>query len=44
MFLASVEGKMLHGMFNCIFTERENWKEVALKMIKSIKLNTEDSE
>jgi len=37
MFIASVDNKMLHGMFNCSLDERDNWQDLALKMVKSIR-------
>jgi hypothetical protein len=38
MFIAPVEGKMLHGIFNCAFEEYNDWKSPALQMLKSFKL------
>jgi len=38
MFTAAVEGKMLHGVFNCAFEEYKDWKDPALQMIKSISI------
>lgn len=36
MFVGVAEGKMLHGVFNCMFKDIEHWKKPALQMIKSI--------
>jgi len=44
MFLAAVEGKTLHGVFNCIFRYYEDWNDPALQMIKSIQLSKEEDE
>lgn len=37
MFVANHNKKMLHGMFNCIFSSRIEWQDTALKCIKSIR-------
>lgn len=38
MFISSVEGKMLHGVFVCLFDELETWSDIALKIVQSIKV------
>ena len=37
MFTAPAKGKMLQGVFNCLFEDSESWQKIALQMIKSIK-------
>ena len=37
IFVTDIEGKVLYGIFNCLIQERENWEEIALSSIKSIK-------
>ena len=39
MFVAAPEGKMLHGVFNCLFSDYKSWEKVALQMIRSIRVN-----
>lgn len=36
-YITDIEGKLLHGMFNCLLQERENWEETALSSIRSVK-------
>lgn len=36
MFIARVEGKMVHGIFNCPFEDALEWRDAACQMIKSI--------
>ncbi len=36
-YITDIGGKLLHGMFNCLSQERENWEETALSSIRSIK-------
>lgn len=36
-YITDIEGKLLHGMFNCLSQERENWEETALSSIRSVK-------
>jgi len=38
MFFASVENQMLHGIFNCLYNDREDWQTPAIQMIQSIKI------
>jgi hypothetical protein len=38
MFIGAVDGKMLHGVFNCVFGDIEEWKNPALQMMKSISI------
>lgn len=39
MFTASLQGKMLHGAFNCPYADYHEWHDPALQMIGSIKVN-----
>lgn len=36
-YITDIDGKLLHGMFNCLLQERENWEETALSSIRSVK-------
>ncbi len=38
MFIAPIGGGMLHGTFNCLLSEREQWEDYALQMLKSLEL------
>ncbi len=38
MFIAPYKGAMLHGIFNCLFTEREQWEDYALQMLSSFEI------
>ncbi len=38
MFIAPYGGGMLHGIFNCLFSEREQWEDYAMQMLESIEL------
>ncbi|MCL1924633.1 MAG: hypothetical protein FWF50_03515 [Defluviitaleaceae bacterium] len=42
MFVSSYEGKFLHGNFNCRFSEHTEWREPALTIIKSLKINKKE--
>lgn len=35
MFIAPYKGVMLHGVFNCLYTEREQWEDFAIQMLSS---------
>lgn len=37
MFVTPIEGQTLLGTFNCRFSDREDWKPVALQLIMSIR-------
>jgi len=37
MFVASIDGQMLHGFFNCPYSGHDQWMDAALQMIRSIK-------
>lgn len=37
IYVTDIEGKLLHGIFNCLLQERENWEEIALSSIRSVK-------
>ena len=41
MFVASVKGKMLHGVFNCGYSAHVEWRDRGLQIIKSIRFNKE---
>lgn len=36
MFISPYGGGMLHGIFNCLFSERNQWEDYALQMLGSI--------
>ncbi|SFR67946.1 hypothetical protein [Anaeromicropila populeti] len=36
MYCMPLDGKMLHGIFNCMLQDMPFWKEVAIEVIKSI--------
>lgn len=36
-YITDIDGKLLHGMFNCLLQEKERWERAALKSIGSIK-------
>lgn len=36
MYVRPIEGKMLHGVFNCQDTLADDWKAVALQVVRSI--------
>lgn len=36
MYFTPVDGKMLHGIFNCPLKEAENWKPIVLKLMRTI--------
>jgi len=38
MFLASVDGKALHGVFICLYSEYTLWSEIAQQMLKSMSI------
>lgn len=40
MFITRIDGKMLHGGFNCFYDDALEWREAAHKMITSIRDNT----
>ena len=42
MFLPSIGGKLLHGIFNCAVADMEAWKEAAFQVIRSIQDRTEN--
>ena len=37
MYLANIENKLLQGTFSCLYSEKDEWKRVALEVIKSVK-------
>ena len=37
MYLANIENKLLQGTFSCLYNEKDEWKRVALEVIKSVK-------
>ena len=40
MFIAGIsEKEMLHGIFNCSFSDYKDWKTAAIEMLKTIKLS-----
>ena len=42
VFLTSIGGKLLHGIFNCAIKDMETWKEAAFQVIRSIQDKTEE--
>ena len=42
MFLTSIGGKLLHGIFNCAIADMEVWKEAAFQVIRSIQDRTQN--
>ena len=36
MYLANIENKLLQGTFSCLYNEKDEWKRVALEVIKSV--------
>ena len=42
MFLTSIGGKLMHGIFNCAVADMEAWKEAAFQVIRSIQDRTEN--
>lgn len=41
IFLTSIDGKLMHGIFNCAIKDMENWKEATFQVIRSIQDRTE---
>ncbi len=41
-YVASIDGKLLHGIFNCMIEDLEEYKEIAFMVIKTIKECKED--
>lgn len=37
VFITPIDGKIFHGIFNCLFEDAENWKPVILQVMHSIK-------
>lgn len=37
MYFTPIEGKMMHGIFNCSIREAENWKQVVFEVMHTIK-------
>jgi len=44
MFVSSYKGKFLHGIFNCRFSKHTEWREPAIEIIKSLKINDQKEE
>jgi hypothetical protein len=42
MFIAAAEGKMLHGVFNCMYEDYKEWFNPAVQMIQSIRFANGD--
>jgi len=42
VFLTSIGGKLMHGIFNCAVADMEAWKEAAFQVIRSIQDRTEN--
>lgn len=36
MYVTPIDGKVMHGIFNCLYRYKEDWKEAALQVIASI--------
>lgn len=36
VFLTSIGGKLMHGIFNCAVADMEIWREAAFQVIRSI--------
>lgn len=37
IYITSIENKLLHGMFNCLYADRDEWEPVGKNVIRSIK-------
>lgn len=44
MFLTSAEGRLLYGSFNCILEMKDEWEEIAMYCIRTIKKGEEQHE
>lgn len=42
MYVLPINQKLMHGVFNCIVEDSNNWKQIALEVIRSIKENEDD--
>lgn len=42
VFLTSIGGKLMHGIFNCAIADMEAWKKAAFQVIRSIQDRTEN--
>ena len=42
MYVTPIKNKVMHGVFNCLYKDIEEWKEYAFQVIKSIKERTEE--
>lgn len=42
MYVVPIKNKVMHGIFNCLYKDVEEWKEYAFQVIKSIKENIEE--
>ena len=42
MYVTPIKNKVMHGVFNCLYKDIEEWKEYALQAIKSIKESVEE--
>lgn len=40
MYVTPIDGKVMHGIFNCRFSESLSWKHVALQLMQSIEDQT----
>lgn len=37
VYLVSVDGRMMHGVFNCVFRDIEEWKPAAMQVMLSVR-------
>lgn len=42
MYVKPIDGKLLYGVFNCMYRDMEEWKDAALQVIDSIRDCTEE--
>lgn len=43
MYILPIRNKVMHGIFNCLYKDIDEWKEYAFQVIKSIKETEESS-
>ena len=41
-FLAAINGRIMHGIFNCLYRETDDWYEMVGQIIESVRDSSKD--
>ena len=44
MYIIPIRNKVMHGIFNCLYKDIDEWKDYAFQVIKTIKENEEENQ